>query len=105
MVVSAAGDNLITLVDKSLCHDSRIFLYLGLVILERWLKSLTECHSLCRDDMFERTALYTGEHRRVKESRHLAHLTLVIGLAPGIIKVLAEQDKTATRTTEGLMGG
>ena len=53
--------------------------------------------------MFQRTALYAWEDRRVKECRHLLDLTLRSRLTPRIVEVLTHKDDTTARTTQRLV--
>ena len=55
--------------------------------------------------MLKRAALHTGEHCGVRAEPTSAHLALGIGLAPGILEILAEEDDAAARAAEGFVGG
>ena len=55
--------------------------------------------------MLQRTALLAREYGRIQEHAHLLHLALLGSQAPRILEVLTHEDDTATRTTQGLVGG
>ena len=66
MVVRSAGYNFIAFLYQSLGHDGSIEFHLLLIVGELGLQSFVESHGFCGDDMFERTALNTGEYGRVE---------------------------------------
>ena len=54
--------------------------------------------------MLERATLNTGEHGRVDQRRHLADFAFLRGLTPRVVEVFTQQDDTAARTAQGLVG-
>ena len=55
--------------------------------------------------MLQRPALNARENGGIQDGAHLLDLSLGRGEAPGVVKVLAHEDNTATRPAEGLVGG
>ena len=62
MVVSAAGDYLVTLCHKPCAHGFGICGNLLLILYILRLHRLIECHCLGCDDMLKRSALHAREH-------------------------------------------
>ena len=104
MVLGATADDLVAFVGEGIGHGCCVGFDASLICFEFGSQGFAERYGLGCDYMLERTALNSGKHSRVDQLRHLAHLALGVGLAPGIVEILAEQDDAAARTAEGLVG-
>ena len=104
MVVGAAADNLVTFVDKGISHHAGVLLHLEDVFLVLVAEGFAESNGLGSDDMLKRTALDAREHGTVDQSGHHLHFALRGLAATRVFEVVTDENHTAARSTQGLVG-
>ena len=83
----------------------RIVFHLLCIGLPRGEQVFAKAHSLSSDDMFERAALCAWENGRIEQGAHHFHFAFLGGQPPGILKIFAHKNDSATRTTQCFVGG
>ena len=100
MVVGTTADNTKAFVNKILCKNSCVGLYLLCIFFPAWFEVLAEGYCFSCNNMLKRTALVAWEYCRVEEHTHWLYFALLCGKAPRICKVFAQKYNTTTWSTE-----
>ena len=98
VVVCATAHDSEAALDEFVGKYACVLLHLLCPLLELWLQSLAESHSLGSDDMLQRTALLSWEYCRVEQLAHHLCYALWCLQAPWVLEVLAHKDDATART-------